>query len=693
MLSRKLTSAANQGEDFQIESANSTISTTSFNLPFSSDNANSIIFLLVAARKYTDVTNTFTLPAGWTTLIDTHAGTLGDEDAADQGVVEFYLLYRRPGASAISGPAAFSCTQNAYWRGVSWIVKDQNPNVDPIVSTTINDTNTYVPDITLNATNMRVFSGWIVNFDTAASPVQLDVFTSDTTPTTPPEEFYFSGGSSDLAGHILVAKHPDLQGIDYDGNPDYDNFVNNDDRLSTFQLAVPSSSSQQFILSATSSSSITPKNTYATTGTITVTSTGAFTATCASGMEISTDGGSNWSSSASLNQSDTFILRAQNTNLSSTSRALTITIGGATTTVYTFTVDSRPKSSDTVSTKTNAGLSTVYTSDITTISNLSASETVTISGTGSSKQFRINGGSWVTSGTISNGQTLQVRQTSSSSTGTSTTSIAQVGGVTVHTQTVTTYNNYVRYVGSTTAINGSITSSYVVPDGITSISIACIGGGSCGGANVFSPTGGENIASAGGGGGGFSASNGVSVTPGETLTVVVPNRDVNNTQNAAARVHRSGTNLCRANCAPPNSSYTTAGSGASTTGAVGTLVTRSGGAGGPNGTTNRGGQGGGSGTPTGNGLTGATSTSNGVAGTSRQGINPGSTGFSLSTASSPTKTGALDDRGQDGRNYGGGGGGAASVNSTNAARYDGDGAPGAVVILVGRNFSSSSLSY
>lgn len=73
--------------------------------------------------------------------------------------------------------------------------------------------------------------------------------------------------------------------------------------------------------------------------------------------------------------------------------------------------------------------STLIASNIIIITGITAPTAVSVSGTGS-PQISINGGGWVTSGTISNGQTLQVRLTSSGSSSTTHSATVDVGGVT-----------------------------------------------------------------------------------------------------------------------------------------------------------------------------------------------------------------------------------------------------------------------
>ena len=64
------------------------------------------------------------------------------------------------------------------------------------------------------------------------------------------------------------------------------------------------------------------------------------------------------------------------------------------------------------------------------------------------------------------------------------------------------------------------TSTFVVPPGVFSIDASVTGGGGGGGGGGYG-TGGEQSGSGGGGGSGYTSTGSISVTPGETLTVVV----------------------------------------------------------------------------------------------------------------------------------------------------------------------------
>jgi hypothetical protein len=89
--------------------------------------------------------------------------------------------------------------------------------------------------------------------------------------------------------------------------------------------------------------------------------------------------------------------------------------------------------SDFTDATTNIEPNATVTSNTITVGNINVSLSVSTSGC----TVSINGGSFVSSGTVSNGQTLQIRSTASSSFGTTTTPSITVGSTTIN-QTVTT---------------------------------------------------------------------------------------------------------------------------------------------------------------------------------------------------------------------------------------------------------------
>lgn len=76
--------------------------------------------------------------------------------------------------------------------------------------------------------------------------------------------------------------------------------------------------------------------------------------------------------------------------------------------------------------QTDVAVSTPILSNIETITGITGSVSVSISGDGT-PDFRIDGGSWITAGTITNGQTLQLRLTSNAANSTMNSATVTVG--------------------------------------------------------------------------------------------------------------------------------------------------------------------------------------------------------------------------------------------------------------------------
>lgn len=222
------------------------------------------------------------------------------------------------------------------------------------------------------------------------------------------------------------------------------------------------------------------------------------------------------------------------------------------------------------------------------------------------------------------------------------------------------------------------THNFVVPSGVTSVSAVCVGGGEGGGSQV------------GGTGGNIRYKNNISVTPGETLTVVVGvggAGDIATTSAAGVNggdssIARSGTNLVLARGGQSTATEVFDGGG---TGAAGgdSLTVSS-----PYGTVRNGGGGGGAGGYSGNGgVGGGTTPAAGAGGAAGGGgRNTGAAGDN-----SPT-----DYRGRVGAGGGGvgvwgqGSNGAAGVNSNPA--IGGGGGSGGIAGTSTSAFSGSSLT-
>lgn len=197
-----------------------------------------------------------------------------------------------------------------------------------------------------------------------------------------------------------------------------------------------------------------------------------------------------------------------------------------------------------------------------------------------------------------------------------------------------------------------ITTTWTVPDGVFSISVLAVGGGGAG--YWGSPP--ANTFNRGGGGGALAYVNGISVTPGEVLTITSGDRGINLTPGTAGTsggysdVQRAnGTVLCRANGG-------TASTG-STAGPGGTVHTGTGGVGGNGSTTTVSGFGAGGG---------------GAGGYSGKGGNGGSSGTFPSTP---------------GNGVGGGGGGGAGYKITSGTTGAAAGGRGGGVGIYGEGTS------
>src|SRR6056300_451640 len=148
----------------------------------------------------------------------------------------------------------------------------------------------------------------------------------------------------------------------------------------------------------------------------------------AGNKQYSKNGGSYTSSSGTAQNGDTFAVRGTASGSYSTTVTVILTVG-STADTYSITTEGEP--ADTTpdafdfTDQSNLSLSTLTYSNNVTISGIN--QAVSVSATNGA-QFSINGGSYVTSGSISNGQTLRVRLTSSGSYNTGVSTTVTVGG-------------------------------------------------------------------------------------------------------------------------------------------------------------------------------------------------------------------------------------------------------------------------
>src|SRR5210317_1465863 len=148
----------------------------------------------------------------------------------------------------------------------------------------------------------------------------------------------------------------------------------------------------------------------------------------AGSKQYSKNGGSYTSSSGTAQNGDTFAVRGTASGSYSSTVTVILTVGGVSGTYSILTEgvpdDTNPDTFN-FTNQSNLNLNTLIYSNTVTISGIN--QAVSVSATNGA-QFSINGGSYVTSGSISNGQTLRVRLTSSGSYNTTVSTTVTVGG-------------------------------------------------------------------------------------------------------------------------------------------------------------------------------------------------------------------------------------------------------------------------
>ena len=147
--------------------------------------------------------------------------------------------------------------------------------------------------------------------------------------------------------------------------------------------------------------------------------------------------------------------------------------------------------------------STVTTSNTITPTGYTLATTWSVTNGGTAS---INGGAYASSGTISPGQTITVRGTSSSSYSTGVSFLVSIGT----TQSTWTVNTRAQPTEALYFTPG--TYSFIVPSFVTNASVISVGGGAGGGGGNYGN---------GGGGGGLNWRNNISLTPGQSIAITV----------------------------------------------------------------------------------------------------------------------------------------------------------------------------
>ena len=171
------------------------------------------------------------------------------------------------------------------------------------------------------------------------------------------------------------------------------------------------------------------RSTTQTSNTITAAglSTGTSVVVSIIGGTYSKNSGSYTSSTGTASNGDTFSVRHTSSSGFLTNTDTQLTIGGISDTFRSTTLaqDTTPNNY-TFNDATDAGVSTLVPSNVQTITGITGNVSVSVSGQGTPK-ISINGGTFISSGTIQNNQTLQVRLTSSASNSTSHTATVTLG--------------------------------------------------------------------------------------------------------------------------------------------------------------------------------------------------------------------------------------------------------------------------
>lgn len=172
-----------------------------------------------------------------------------------------------------------------------------------------------------------------------------------------------------------------------------------------------------------------PLNSLRTSNSISVTGINTQTSIGISNGAYSIDGGTFTSSAGAVSAGQSVVVRLAASASISTTTSATLTIGGVQSTFSVTTIGpSTTPSAFSFAPVSLATLATSYTSSTATINGINSPAPVSISG----GTYSVAGGPFVTSaGTVSNGQTLVVRQVSSASSNVSTTATLTVGGLSV----------------------------------------------------------------------------------------------------------------------------------------------------------------------------------------------------------------------------------------------------------------------
>ena len=195
---------------------------------------------------------------------------------------------------------------------------------------------------------------------------------------------------------------------------------------------------------------------------------------CSSSCEYSINSGG-WTSAAAaaaVSNGDSIQVRQTSSASYAATTTLTLDIGGVTA-PFNVTTESAPVPDDTTpdafsfNAQSDVALSTVMESNTIAISGIDAAADISISGCSTSCEFKVDSGAWTSAAAaaaVFNGDSIQVRQTSSASYAATTTLTLDIGGVTAPFS-VTTESAPVPVVVAPTPTGTGIASAFVEPAG------------------------------------------------------------------------------------------------------------------------------------------------------------------------------------------------------------------------------------
>jgi hypothetical protein len=222
-------------------------------------------------------------------------------------------------------------------------------------------------------------------------------------------------------------------------------------------------------------------NTAVVSNAITVAGIDAETAISISGGEYALNGGAYTTAAGTVSNGQTVTVRQTSSSSFSTTTMTTLTIGGVS---GTFSVTTRPADTTpdafSFTSQTNVALNTFIVSNAITVSGIEAATSISISGGG---DYAINGGAFTQSaGTVTNGQTVTIRQRSANQVSTTSTVTLTIGGVSgtfsVTTEPPDTTPDAFSFTSQTgVTVSTAVTSNTVTITGINNAATVTVTGG------------------------------------------------------------------------------------------------------------------------------------------------------------------------------------------------------------------------